>query len=395
MSSRSAAGTGTIRKKTIKRNGKEYTYWEARYTVGYDPGTGKQIQRSISGKTQKEVAQKLKAATVAIDEGAYFEPSKMRLGEWLDLWAEEHCTGLKPRTLILYQGHIKNHLKPFLGHTRLSALTPTLIQQLYNRFLSGKDGAQKLSAKTIKNLHGVLHKALWQAVELGYMKQNPCDRCTPPRAEKAQIKPLDDVAIGAFLDAIKGHPFERVFVVDLFTGMRQSEIIGLTWDCVDFDTSAIRVYRQLQLIEGKYRFGSLKNDKPRLIVPAPSVMAVLRDQRRRQLEMQLRAGELWSNPEGFVFTDEIGRHLARNTLYKQYKKVAAAIGMPEARFHDLRHSYAVAALQAGDDVKTVQENLGHHTAAFTLDVYGHVTAQMRRRSADRMEDYIRSIQTAH
>ena len=83
--SKGANGTGSIRKKIVKRNGKEYTYWQARYTAGYDPGTGKQIQRSITGKTQKEVAQKLKQVTHEIDLGTYRAPSKLTVGEWLTL----------------------------------------------------------------------------------------------------------------------------------------------------------------------------------------------------------------------------------------------------------------------------------------------------------------------
>lgn len=384
---RNAQGTGTIRQR---RDGT----WEARYTVGRDPGTGKQIQKSIYGKTQKEVRQKLQQIAVAVEEGTYSEPSKMLLCDWLDMWVTDYCMDLKPGSVSLYKRNIKNYLKPYLGHTRLSALTPHMVQGLYNRLLQGKDGAPQLSAKTIKNVHGVLHKAISQAVEVGYLKQNPCERCKPPRVEKPEIKPLDDVAIGAFLAAIKGHPFERVYMVDLFTGMRQSEILGLTWDCVDFEASTIRIYRQLQLIDGTYQFGTLKNDKPRVIVPAPTVMKVLREQRIHQLTMQMHAGPAWSNEAGFVFTNELGHHLARQTVYKQYKKIVESIGMPEARFHDLRHSYAVASLQAGDDVKTVQENLGHHTPAFTLDVYGHVTDTMRRKSAARMEDFIQSVQAA-
>ena len=104
MARKSAAGTGTIRKKTVTRNGKPYTYWEARYTAGYDPGTGKQIQRSITGKTQKEVTQKLKAATAAIDEGTYTAPSKMTVAQWLDIWTAEYLGGVKPRTVDHYHG---------------------------------------------------------------------------------------------------------------------------------------------------------------------------------------------------------------------------------------------------------------------------------------------------
>lgn len=135
----------------------------------------------------------------------------------------------------------------------------------------------------------------------------------------------------------------------------------------------------------------LKNDKPRTITPAPSIMELLRQHRKKQAAWQLRAGELWDNPAGLVFTNELGKHLVAWTVAKKFKRIVASIGRPDARFHDLRHSYAVAAIRSGDDIKTVQQNLGHATAAFTLDIYGHVTDQMRQASAERMEGYIKGV----
>ena len=93
----------------------------------------------------------------------------------------------------------------------------------------------------------------------------------------------------------------------------------------------------------------------------------------------------------YVFCNALGEHLSPSTVYHNFKRVASDIGIPAARLHDPRHSYAVASLQAGDDIKTVQSNLGHHTASFTLDVYGHVTAQMQQASADRMDAYINAV----
>jgi site-specific recombinase XerD len=104
-------------------------------------------------------------------------------------------------------------------------------------------------------------------------------------------------------------------------------------------------------------------------------MEALREQRREQNKWRLAAGSAWMDGN-FVFSDEIGAHLARQTIYKQYTKIVADMGLSKLRFHDLRHSYAVASIRAGDDIKTIQENLGHHAAAFTLDVYGHVTEKM-------------------
>lgn len=127
-----------------------------------------------------------------------------------------------------------------------------------------------------------------------------------------------------------------------------------------------------------------------MITPAAFVVDALKRHKVRQTEARLKAGPLWQE-EGLVFTDEVGHRLSPNTVYHNYKRLVASIGLPEARLHDLRHSYAVASLRAGDDIKTVQSNLGHHTAAFTLDVYGHVTEEMKRASADRMEKFIQSV----
>jgi integrase len=230
-------------------------------------------------------------------------------------------------------------------------------------------------------------------VALGYIRFNPSDTCELPRVEKKEIRPLDDKAIGDFLRVIRGHRFEDVYLVTLFTGMRQGEVCGLTWDSVSFDSGTILINKQLQKIPGQrgaYHLVPTKNSKWRTITPAGSVMETLRRRKAQQAQQRLQAGELWED-SGFVFTNELGHHLSPHTVYHQFKTLAAAIGLPEARFHDLRHSYAVAAMRNGDPVKTVQENLGHHSAAFTLDIYGHVTDTMKKESADRMEQYIHAV----
>jgi len=132
-SGRAAAGDGSIRKKIVKKkNGKEYTYWEARYTCGFDPETGKQKQHSISGKTQAEVAQKLREITAEIGRGAFQEACKLTVGEWLDTWELDYLNGIKPRTLEAYCCLIKIHIRPELGGIRLEALNAHTIQHFYN-----------------------------------------------------------------------------------------------------------------------------------------------------------------------------------------------------------------------------------------------------------------------
>lgn len=387
-STRNAQGGGTIRQR------KDGT-WEARYTVGRDPGTGKQIQKSVYGKTQKEVRQRLQQITTAIDNGTYTDPTKATVAQWLEVWLETYTGDVKPLTKRAYSTSIKNHIIPAIGALKLDKLTPLQIQKFYNECMNG---SKNLKPKTVKNIHGVLHSALKQALMNGMIRSNPADSCTLPRIERIEIKPFDDDAEKRFLQAIDGDKYERLFVVDLYTGMRKGEILGLRWSDIDFDQGIITISKQLQVEPfkgGRYYLAPLKNDKDRVITPAPYVMQILREQRLHQNEARLLAGSEWDEGEipGLVFTNETGRHLCHQTIGTRYKKLVTAAGLPEARFHDLRHSYAVASLRAGDDIKTVQGNLGHHSAAFTMDTYAHVTTQMKRESADRMQAHIQAIKS--
>ena len=383
---RAAQGSGTIRQRKDGR-------WEARYTVGRDPGTGKQIQRSIYGATQEEVRKKLTAVSSSIDNGTYIEPSKLTMKQWLEIWLKEYTANIKESTAVVYDTQIRVHILPAIGAVKLSALNAPTIQAFYNSLSRGSDDKEPLAAKTVKNVHGVLNRALFQAVRIGYIRFNPCNSVLLPRLDKPDIKPLSDLDIKAFVAAIKGHPLETVFVVDLFTGMRQSELMGLTWDCVDFKAGTILINKQLikeKKKDGAYKLTPPKNDKPRRISPAPYIMDLLKGYKRTQAENRIKAGSLWVESD-FVFTNHFGHHLAHSTLSHTYKRFMRQIGLPESRFHDMRHSFAVSSLQAGDDVKTVQENLGHHTAAFTLDVYGHVTERMKQESAARMQGFIKTV----
>ena len=206
---RNPNGAGSIRKITVHENGKDYISWQARYTVGYDPGTGKQIQKSLSGKTQAEVAQKLREITHSIDCGTYVAPSKMTVKDWLETWQEQYLGNIKESTQFLYKKDINQRIVPKLGAVRLEALSAPMIQEFYNELYRPKHKDVKpLSPKTIKNVHGVLHRALQQAVLVGLLRNNPSDGCILPRVIKKEIKPLEDEQIISFLKAFAGHPHE-------------------------------------------------------------------------------------------------------------------------------------------------------------------------------------------
>ena len=386
---RAAQGSGTIRQRPDGR-------WEARFTIGRDPGTGRQIQRSVYGATQQEVRKKLAEAVAALDAGNYFEPSKMTLERWVEIWLQEYMGDKKYLTVKHYKAQCRAHIVPSLGAVKLSELTTPQIQSFYNGLQRGG-----MAAKSVRNVHGILTKCLSTAVQVGYLRDNPASRVTLPKVEKKEIRPLSDEQVKAFLTVSAGDEYEIILKTILFTGLREAEATGLTWDCIDFKAGIIKVCKQLQMRpqqDGGFTFAPLKNNKTRIIKPAPFVLSLLERRRREQVEQRFRAGELWtgwSNAEerktALVFTTATGGNLSPQTVYNHYKKLARKIGAPDSRVHDLRHTFAVLSLQNGDDVKTVQGNLGHATAAFTLDVYGHVSERMKEDSAARMEAYIAGL----
>lgn len=380
MARKNAKGGGTIRQRKDGR-------WEARFTVGRDPGTGKQIQRSVYGSTQKEVRQKLAQAVAAIDSGTYTAPSRLTVGQWLDIWQKDYWGNLKPATVQAYEAAIRKHIKPALGAVRLTELHPHMVQG----FINGMEG---YSPTTVRMSYRVLHNALEKAVDLDYIPRNPSDRCELPRQDREEVHPLDDQQLATLLLAVKGHKLEHLITVALFTGMRMSELLGLTWNDIDTTTGAINVNKQLLRTEFREKhglFASPKSGKGRTITAAPQVMRTFQAQRSRQAEMQLKAGPLWDNPHGLIFTNRRGGPMEHRFIDRQFKQLVDSVGLSGFRFHDCRHTFAVNSLRAGDDVKTVQGNLGHATAEFMLDRYAHFTEQMQKASAARMEGFIKDV----
>lgn len=378
MMSKRANGEGSIRKRT---NGT----WEARYTVEGE-------QHSLYGSSQKSVKEKLRDILSDIADGDYLEESDLTYGQWLNIWRENWLDDIAPSTAQKYKSDSLNHIDPILGKVPLKELSASHLKKVLK--IAKEKG---LAEKSVINIRIALHKSLEAAVEDKRIKHNPCTKhVKPPAYEEPpkEMRPLKDEEVARFLRAISGHKYEAAYFVDLFTGLRESELIGLTWDCVDFDAGTIHIYRQYVRPRNKteiHRFTKLKNKKTRDITPAPSVLAVLRRIKIKQSEQKLCAGTSWINKDGFVFTNEIGKPLSLEVLYRNLKKVAEQIGVPELRFHDLRHTYATLSLQNGVDPKTVSANLGHFSVAFTLDKYAHVSRTMMQNSADKMEAFIQAL----
>jgi len=400
MATKRVNGEGSIRKR---KNGS----WEATVTVSFDPTTRKQTKKSFYGKTRKEAKDKMEAFIEQKNEDERFmqaifstaapaaasDANDIRFSEWLDIWLNNYLSNVKLSTKATYSSAIDNQINPALGSYPLSKLKAPVLQSFFNLLSNEK----KLSPKYIKNIYGIIHNALDQAVKVEYTAKNYTSICTIPKVIDPEIRPLNQEVQECLFAALKGEEFEDLILVDLFTGLRSGELIGLTWDCIDFENGIIHVKKQLTPPRkkggGKYYWSPLKNNKTRTIFPAPFVMDVLKHHKAVQAAQKLAAGPLWDEGDfpGLVFTHPNGYHYIQPTIWKEFQKILKKAGLNHYRVHDLRHTFAVNSLKAGDDVKTLQDNMGHFSAAFTLDKYGHVVDEMKKASSDRMQKLIDSM----
>lgn len=378
---RQAAGSGNLRQRP---NGT----WEGRFSY-IDP-YGKPQRGSVYAPTQGECRKKLAAAVAEIDKtGTYSKLPKYTLEQWAEIWLKEYSAEWKPRTKDDYLRKLQDHILPYFGKTLLTNITPVSVQKWVNN-LKGLNG-QPLSAKSKKNLHGVLSSCLHQAVLSHVITYNPATNVKLPSVAKPTLKPLMDADLSRFMAAAQHHKLGNLFLIDLFTGLRQSEILGLQWRDIDFDNGEIHVVRQLQQKrDGGFIIVTPKNGKSRTVPFPPAVGALLKAERSQQAAYQLAAGELWLNKEGWVFTDASGMHRKHRTIQNDFRKLIASLGLQGTRFHDLRHSCAILALQSGCDIKSIQSLLGHYSSAFTMDVYADVSQKMMTDTQNRMEQAFQS-----
>jgi integrase len=361
--------------------------WIAALNLGYV--NGKLKRKAFSGKTRKEVADKLTAAQGDIRKGLPVVNERLTVGEFLNKWLEDVARpSVRAITHRTYSELIKHHLAPALGKKQLAKLSPHDVQSFLNeRLQSG------LSPKTVKHLNDTLRAALNVAIKWGAIHRNVATLVSPPRMQKKEMQVFTPEQGKAFLESVKGHRLEALFWVALMLGLRRGEILGLHWSDIDLDAGTLRVNQALQRVNGQLLLSEPKTEKSRRALPLPSVLAdVLRVHRSRQLEERLRAGEHWQQTN-FVFTTQLGTPIEPRNLNRSFDALIVKANktrnesdkLPRIRFHDLRHSCATLLLVQGVSPRTIMEILGHSQISLTMNTYSHVLPEMTREAASVMD----------
>ena len=375
MAKRRANGEGSIRKRPDGR-------WEGRYTAGRDLETGKTIYKNVLGKTQAEVKTKLKQAIQENAEVDTLKAEKYTVGQWMDVWFENYAKiKVRPTSHQTYRGYIDNHINPNIGKMPLSKLTTLELQKLYKKLLSkgrvdrieAKGQPKGLSPKTVRNIHQVISSAMDFAKAQKLIAVNPTDGCALPKLEHREMKTLPVEQLASFLREAKESGVFEMYYIELATGLRRGELLGLKWEDLDLEQCTLRVQRQVSRINGEVVEAPLKTKNSyRTISLGTDAVGILKEQRKK------------CGSSEYVFPSPTGGPISPDSVIQMLHRVLKRAGLPKVRFHDLRHTFATVALQNGVDIKTVSGMLGHYSAGFTLDTYAHVTTQAQREAAKTM-----------
>jgi integrase len=363
----------------ITRHKKSGLYM-ARYTV--ETLTGKK-RRTVYGKTREEAHEKLVEALSNRNKGLVFDADTMKVSEYLERWlADSVRDTVRPTTFERYEQMVRIHICSVLGKLKLKDITPAHVRGLYREKLDAG-----LSPRTVQYVHVTLHKALKQAVMDGLIPRNATEAVKPPQVRREEMRPLAPEQVKVLLQATRDERLEALYVLAVTTGLRQGELLGLKWEDVDLEFGTLQVRRTLATAKGGPQLTAPKTKGSRRTVRlTQSAVKVLRSHLERQLGEIDRAGSLWRE-NGLIFASETGDPLDRRYITThRFKPLLKRAGLPQIRFHDLRHTCATLLLGRNVNPKIVSEMLGHASIAITLDTYSHVLPNMQSEAAKAMED---------
>jgi len=372
----------------------------AGYSIVYrapDPATGRAKQVWRGGfATKREAERELTAVGTSLDAGTYVRSEKVTLRtflerDWLPSIDNLVTNGtMKPSMASNYRSHVERHIVPRIGGVRLEAVTTPALNRLYADLLAGGriDGKGGLSRSSVRLVHVTMSRALGDAVRWGKLARNVAKEADAPQADSAERTTWSGAQLRTFLAHVSEDRLSTMWFTFATTGLRRGEVAGLRWVDVDLEAGELRVAQSRVSVDYRVHTVAPKTRKgARVLSLDAATVASFRAHRARQAEERLAWGPGWT-ASGLIFVREDGSDLHPDTIRLMFQARARRAGLPPIRVHDLRHSYATAALEAGVDLKVLSERLGHATTGITSDTYQHVRRAVDARAADLTAAYI-------
>ena len=363
--------------------------WVVVVDVGYDEN-GRRRQRWHSGyDTRRDAQRALTEILSRRQAGTYIVPSKLTVADFLREWLDAMRATLRPSTWTSYRMNTEAHIIPGLGSIPLQQLTASGLNAFYADLLAegrrARDGG--LSPTTVRYIHTILRRALAEAVRWNRLARNVADQADPPRQRNGAghgMRTWSAAELRAFLKYVSEDRYHAAWLLAGTTGRRRGEILGLRWRDVDLEAGRVAVTQTLLDVRNELSFSAPKTGKGRRSVALDSTtLTDLRAHRKAQVEEKLTWGPAYHDGD-LVFAREDGSAVHPARFSKWFNQHVRAAQLPRIRFHDLRHTHATLALQAGVHPKVVSERLGHSTISITLDVYSHAIPAMQEEAAEKV-----------
>lgn len=369
--SKRAAGEGSI----FKRGNK----WVAQVGSGDNRETAYFRTQQEANKWRHEKNEYRK-------NGLNIAGAKTQLSIFLEEWLEVKKTSIRPNTFNDYAYTARNHIGPVLGKIKLCDLTPNHLQTLYT-----DEQKRGKSARTVIGIHAVMHCALQHALKLGLVSRNVADSVTRPKVPRKEMKVLDQDHALRLIQQAEGSRYQFLFWFAITTGLRQGELFGIKWEDVSWQNQKVQVKRQVQRRKDGLKFCEPKSERGRRIITlGKTTISKLKDHYLGQQKEMIEKGEKWQNND-LIFCTPIGTPLEPANVLKVLKKCLRDAGLPQIRFHDLRHTAATLMLLEGINPKIVQERLGHKDISLTLNTYSHVLPSLQEEAAEKMDELLTII----
>jgi integrase len=327
-------------------------------------------------KTQKEAKDWLHTQKEAVKSGNWVEQENITLADYLDRYMSDVAAHtLRPKTLEAYEYLVRLHIKPELGAIKLSALRPDQLQNLYSVKLNSG-----LSRRTVQFIHSVLHKSLDQAYKWGLVTRNVSDLVDPPSVKRHAPVTFSPAQVKQLLASCRKDRMYPILALAVSCGLREGEVLGIFYEDIDWKNNTIHIQHAVQYLIGKgLIITEPKTDKARRTIAVPDfVMVALKQHCDSQ-----------NTNQGLIFKTSNGTPFSPRNVIRYFKQTLEKAGLPEIRFHDLRHTAATLLLSEGVHPKVVQEMLGHSQINLTLDTYSHVLPSMQQEASEKMNGLLK------